>query len=552
LGYVLGGWFVFIMWWLVIWLSPPIVAWVELAAPFLYVGFRLSRRWIDHGPKRVPAKHLRRWPRGVARALAGEMKIRKWEKVADGVRLAVAIRTAGASFRALAPVERSKREAEYARMLGGRDVTISPDARRGDWGYLTVHRLPTQAEIDWLADVGQWPGAEGIHRPIPIGLDEKGRVVTVTMLYNNLLIGGIPGAGKSVAMAMIMATAALDPTVELWTLDGGGGVEMRVWKDRASRAESKHAPGFLMLCDLKSEVDRRLEDLMAGGRMKIEPGEPTILLGIEELATFTAKDKKRSYLDGELAGPKDAGETFTEALTYIARLGRKVGVMIVANTQRPSATVVDTDFRDLLGTGLALYCKTGAASDTILGEGWRGQGYNAAKLNRSRKGSFILSPETDTPTRGRCFFLSPRELGEIAARSVTMDDTDDPDGSLAPVDSLAPDTDTDNGDLCLENGENGAAPSEIVAAPSAAPGAAPYVPDAWDLAVLAAATDGRTGPDLYNNLVGGLSAGAARKRLKILTGAGYLSAPPRPKVTDPQLYVTTITGREAIKAESQG
>ena len=106
--------------------------------------------------------------------------------------------------------------------------------------------------------------------------------------------------------------------------------------------------------------------------------------------------------------------------------------------------------------------------------------------------------------------------------------------------------------MCLENGENGAAPSEIVAAPSAAPGAAPYVPDAWDLAVLAeAGMPGKTGAELIN-LVGGLSAGAARKRLKILTGAGYLSAPPRPKVTDPQLYVTTLTGREAIKAESQG
>jgi hypothetical protein len=202
----------------------------------------------------------------------------------------------------------------------------------------------------------------------------------------------------------------------------------------------------------------------------------------------------------------------------------------------------------LLGTGLALYCKTGPASDTIIGEGWRSQGYNAAKLNRSRKGSFILSPETDLPIRGRCFFLTPSELTEIAERSVIVDNTNDSDDSLAPVDSLAPDTGTTSADLCLETGENGAAPSEI----GAAPDAAPYVPDAWDLAVLAAATDGRTGPDLYNNLVGGLSAGAARKRLKILTEAGYLSAPPRPKVTDPQLYVTTLTGREAIKAESQG
>jgi hypothetical protein len=142
----------------------------------------------------------------------------------------------------------------------------------------------------------------------------------------------------------------------------------------------------------------------------------------------------------------------------------------------------------------------------------------------------------------RSYFISDEELEEIAAAT-----------SLAPVDSLAPDTDTISADLCLGTGENGAAPSEIVAAPSAAPGAAPgaapYVPDAWDLAVLAeAGMPGKTGAELIS-AVGGLSAGAARKRLKILTGAGYLSAPPRPKVTDPQLYVTTITGREALKRE---
>src|SRR3982075_2476261 len=284
--YAVAGWFAFGMWFFVMWLSPPLVAWGILVAPFACVGYLIYRRRHE-GRAKVPARRLRRHLGGVAWMLGTQMKIRRWEPVADGVRLAVTLRASEPSFRAMAPPAKAAREAEFSKVLGARDVTISPDAGRGDWGYLTIHRLPTQAEIDWLADVGPWPGCADISKPIPIGLDEKGRLVCILMLYNNLLIGGIPGAGKSVAMAMVMATAALDPTVDLWTLDGGGGVEMRVWKDRASRAESKHAPGFLMLCDLKKEVDARLEDLMASGRMKIEPGEPTILLGIEELATFT-------------------------------------------------------------------------------------------------------------------------------------------------------------------------------------------------------------------------------------------------------------------------
>jgi S-DNA-T family DNA segregation ATPase FtsK/SpoIIIE len=400
-----------------------------------------------------------------------------------------------------------------------------------------------------LNDVGPWPGPTGgIDKPIPIGRDENGNIVYVTMLYNNLLIGGIPGAGKSVAMSMVCATGALDPTVAIWCLDGGGGVELRTWRQRAARwATNRDMPAaFRMLVDLREEMNIRLDDLMESARVKIEPGEPTILLEVEELASFTAKDKKRRFEDGEVAEPKESGATFTEMLTDIARLSRKVGIMIVCNTQRPSATVVDPNFRDILGTALALYCRTGTSSDTILGEGWRSQGWNAAKLNKARKGSFILSPESDTPIRGRCFFVDGDELREIAARSVATDDDDDSDSLVASLDSLAPDTDTDSGDLCLENSENDAAPPEIAAAPVAAP----YKLDLWDKAVLAAATDGKTGAELnIDNLVGMMSAGAARKRLKILTGAGYLSAPPRPKVTDPQLYVTTITGREALKRE---
>ena len=83
----------------------------------------------------------------MARALGGRLKIRKWTETDEGnVRLAVAIRGADETFRALSPVEQKKREAEYATMVGGRDVTISPDPDRADRGYLTIHRYPPEPE----------------------------------------------------------------------------------------------------------------------------------------------------------------------------------------------------------------------------------------------------------------------------------------------------------------------------------------------------------------------------------------------------------------------
>ncbi|MGH8902395.1 MAG: FtsK/SpoIIIE domain-containing protein [Egibacteraceae bacterium] len=51
-------------------------------------------------------------------------------------------------------------------------------------------------------------------------MDEHARTISLSLVERNLLLGGEPGAGKSVAQSMLIATAALDPDVDLWLLDG--------------------------------------------------------------------------------------------------------------------------------------------------------------------------------------------------------------------------------------------------------------------------------------------------------------------------------------------
>lgn len=48
-----------------------------------------------------------------------------------------------------------------------------------------------------------------IWRPVHLGIDETGASVSVTLAERNLLIGGEPGAGKSVALNLIVGHAAL-------------------------------------------------------------------------------------------------------------------------------------------------------------------------------------------------------------------------------------------------------------------------------------------------------------------------------------------------------
>src|SRR5919106_416061 len=59
-----------------------------------------------------------------------------------------------------------------------------------------------------------WPAAAATERslwdPVPVGVDERGEQVAIGLVERNVLIGGEPGAGKSVAISSLVAAAALD------------------------------------------------------------------------------------------------------------------------------------------------------------------------------------------------------------------------------------------------------------------------------------------------------------------------------------------------------
>src|SRR5215472_5051291 len=71
-----------------------------------------------------------------------------------------------------------------------------------------------------------------IWKPIHLGTDETGKQVNVNLAERNMLIGGEPGSGKSVALQLIVAHAALSYDAELVLIDGKR-VELGLWADCA-------------------------------------------------------------------------------------------------------------------------------------------------------------------------------------------------------------------------------------------------------------------------------------------------------------------------------
>src|SRR5215831_5804579 len=73
-----------------------------------------------------------------------------------------------------------------------------------------------------------------IWEPVHLGTDELGHRVEVTLAERNMLIGGEPGGGKSVALQLIVAHGALSADCRLILVDGKR-VELGLWKACADR-----------------------------------------------------------------------------------------------------------------------------------------------------------------------------------------------------------------------------------------------------------------------------------------------------------------------------
>jgi S-DNA-T family DNA segregation ATPase FtsK/SpoIIIE len=231
----------------------------------------------------------------------------------------------------------------------------------------------------------------------------------VSLPERNLLAGGEPGAGKSTIVQLLIAAAALHPSVRL-TLFDPKLVELAVWQACGRLVGPDVDQAIEVLKQLISELDDRYLHLLANRARKVTEGDglPLHLLVVEELAFYTnGPDRK-------------AATAFAVLLRDFVARGRAAGMVTVATTQKPSADVVPTYLRDLFGFRWALRCSTPDASDTILGRGWASQGYSAASIDPAARGVGWLLQEGGIPVRLRACYLDDLTLAELARRAEAL------------------------------------------------------------------------------------------------------------------------------------
>lgn len=306
--------------------------------------------------------------------------------------------------------EIESRAERIAATLGAREIRVTRSERNAAFATVVIVRrdsLETPAPLRWprvsAPQLSLW-------KPIPVGIDENGKAVGLRLPERNVLIGGEPGAGKSAALSMLVATAALDPNAKLWLLDGKQ-VELAAWSPIAEQTVGPSTEEAIeLLGSLRQEMDDRYRHLLDCGLRKVtaQEGLPLHVVVCDELAYYlTGSDRKQRNEFGDL-------------MRDLVSRGRAAGIIVIAATQKPSGDIIPTSLRDLFGFRWAMRCNTPQASDTILGTGWATQGYDASTIPGAQRGVGYLHTEGAKPVRIKSCYLTDEQITEIAVRAAGL------------------------------------------------------------------------------------------------------------------------------------
>jgi len=233
-----------------------------------------------------------------------------------------------------------------------------------------------------------------------IGQDESGREVRMPLRACGVVVGGLPGSGKSNFVHLVVAHFAHLDGAKLYLIDPKR-VELSGWRDRATRFGVNQGDAIDILGEVVAAMEGRYEVLELHGERKVEIDMAPMLVVIEEIASL-------------LVGQR--GKVIEELLQQMMTMGRAAGVLVVLVAQRPAVDTIPASLRDLAETRIAFRTSTPEMSDTILGRGSASRGFDASKISAATRGVGYLSSGNGEVTLVRCYYVDDTTLTKLQAQ----------------------------------------------------------------------------------------------------------------------------------------
>lgn len=274
-----------------------------------------------------------------------------------------------------------------------------------------------------------WPlmyeGQADVFKPLPVGFDPRGNLVSLLLMYSNLLVGGIPGSGKTSWALAIVLGVALDPTAALWVyeLKGSGDLdsvrpvchryvsgdddedlEAGLAGLRAGIAEQKRRAKFIKSLPPEEVPDGRRTTRELAARYPEQDLGPRVIVIDEVQELFTSEEHK---------------EEAAALCTRLIKKGRAYGIILILLTQNPDAPSLPSSVSSSVGTRLCLAVMDWRANNNVLGTGAHERGLRATEISVTEQGTGILARGRDGSTV-RAAFIKQTEAEQIGQRALAL------------------------------------------------------------------------------------------------------------------------------------
>lgn len=276
-----------------------------------------------------------------------------------------------------------------------------------------------------------WPlaktGTVDLFKPAPFGTDQRGRWVTLTLMFTSAVIGSIPRMGKTFALRELLLIAGLDPRAELHAYDLKGTGDLSplaciAHRYRAGDDEQDIDYALTNMRALRAELRRRAKKIRelprhACPENKVTPeladarryGLHPVVVGVDECQVWFEHPKY--------------GKEFEEICTDLVKRGPALGFVLIVATQRPDAKSLPTGISANVSTRLCLKVLGHTENDMVLGTSQHSNGVRATMFAWRDKGIGYLVGEGADARIVRTVNLNAPASEKIALRARSARET---------------------------------------------------------------------------------------------------------------------------------
>ncbi|MGO2648407.1 FtsK/SpoIIIE domain-containing protein [Brevibacterium aurantiacum] len=298
-------------------------------------------------------------------------KIRSWKLDGSGLVLIVRRRAVKQDAMSLSDAGVVRYLEQAIRELIGGETRVTAKPQGAD----VVLRIREGDPLAQGVVLSKFPAFDAGTGTVAYGRDTEGEPAALKMSgLSGCVVAGLPGAGKTALMSVVLGPLLLSPAANVAVWDGKGGSDL-AFVQRLADVYSVEDRDLKMVADaLETRVEIMRDRLRTQKEARGSSNFWDEKLGAtaEHPVCVTVVDEVQTYVGSGVAGQdkekkKEVGR-ITEALIDLLKRGRSVGMFTIVMTQKPTSDALPTAIRDVADLRLALRLRTTESVRAALGD----------------------------------------------------------------------------------------------------------------------------------------------------------------------------------------